>query len=247
MIRQQAEELKKLNATKDKIFSIIGHDMRSPLMGLHGLLNLISHNAITQKEFLEFSTDLKQNLEYVRNDLDNLLNWANAQLKGIKPTFENVSAYQVVNEKINLLLELAKVKNISFKNDVASNIYIYTDPNHLGLIARNLLANAVKFSKPGGAITISASVLNGSVQLTVTDTGVGMSDEDVNKLFKVDSHFTKKGTQNEKGMGLGLLLVKEFIQINNGSVSVTSKLGQGSSFTVSMKGNYINNLDAISA
>ncbi len=247
MIRQQAEELKNLNATKDKIFSIIGHDMRSPLMGLHGLLSLISRNAITQKEFLEFSADLRQNLEYVRNDLDNLLNWANAQLKGAKPIFKNVPVYQVVNEKINLLVELAKAKNISFQNDVASNVYIFTDSNHLGLIVRNLLANAVKFSHAGGTITVSASVLNDVVQLTVADTGVGMSDEDVNKLFKLDSHFTKKGTQNEKGMGLGLLLVKEFIQINNGSISVTSKIGQGSSFTVSMKGKYVSDMNALSA
>jgi signal transduction histidine kinase len=247
MINLQKDELKNLNATKDKIFSIIGHDLRSPLTGIHSLLSLITKNAISQKEFLEFSLHLKQNLEYVQNDLDNLLNWANAQLKGVKPAFENVSAYHVVSEKINLLSEVAKPKNIIFKNQVATNVSIFTDVNHLDLVIRNLLANAIKFSQPGGIITVNTKLVNGFVQLTVTDTGVGMTDEEVNKLFKSDSHFTKKGTQDEKGMGLGLLLVKEFVQINNGSISVTSKPGQGSSFTVSLKGEYNESLNAKSA
>ncbi len=247
MIHLQAEELKNLNATKDKIFSIIGHDLRSPLTGIHSLLSLITKNEISQKEFLEYSLYLKRNLEYVQNDLDNLLNWATTQLKGVKPVFENVSAYHIVNEKINLLTEVAKSKNISFKNEVTTNISIFSDANHLGLVIRNLLANAIKFSQPGGIITVAATVVNGFVQLTVTDTGVGMTEEEVSKLFKSDSHFTRKGTHNEKGMGLGLLLVKEFVQINNGSISVASNHGQGASFTVSLKGELNNNLNARSA
>ncbi len=236
LINRQANDLMKLNATKDKIFSIIGHDLRSPLAGLSGLMNLISQNALTQQEFLEVSKPLKSNLEYVHSDLDNLLQWANNQIKGIKPFFTNTLLHSVVIEKINLLGEVAKAKGISVEYQVPETIQVFTDLNHLGLIVRNLLSNAIKFSNPGGIVKIAAIQDHEIVRLTVSDTGVGMSAQEVEKLFKIDSHFTKPGTQKEKGFGLGLMLVKEFVEINNGMISVTSQPGQGSSFTVSLKG-----------
>lgn len=236
LINKQANELLKLNATKDKIFSIIGHDIRSPLAGLQGLLNLAVSSAMTQQEFVDVSKNLKKNLDYVRSDLDNLLHWANAQLSGIEPNFENCHLQKLIAELVNLHSELAKAKEVGLTNDVPENIEAWADINHVRLIIRNLISNAIKFCRPGNGVKITASLNAGRVKIEVADTGLGMSDEEVQRLFKIDTHFTKLGTQNERGVGLGLVLVKEFVQFNKGSITVYSKQGRGSTFTIFLEG-----------
>lgn len=236
LINKQTNELLKLNATKDKIFSIIGHDIRSPLAGLQGLLNLAVSSAMTQQEFADVSKNLKKNLDYVRSDLDNLLHWANAQLNGIEPNFGNCQLQKLIAELVNLHSELAKAKQVELTNEVPENIEVWADINHVRLIIRNLISNAIKFCRPGNGVKITSSLNAGRVKIEVADTGLGMSDEEVQRLFKIDTHFTKLGTQNERGVGLGLVLVKEFVQFNKGSITVYSKQGHGSTFTIFLEG-----------
>ncbi|MFM8913276.1 MAG: ATP-binding protein [Flammeovirgaceae bacterium] len=235
LINDQSRQLEVLNKTKDKILSIISHDMRSPLAGLKGLVTLMSSESITQQEFTQVSMTLRKNLDYVSNDLDNLLHWANAQVKGIKPQFENVNVHDVVVEQMNLFSEVSKNKSIQFEVDVPDKLAIWADINHVRLVLRNLVSNAIKFSREQSHILISARPQDNGVAIEVKDFGVGMSQDEVARLFKIEDHFSKAGTQNEKGVGLGLMLVKEFVETNKGSISVASKPGEGTRFTIHMQ------------
>lgn len=235
LIQDQSRQMEILNKTKDKILSIISHDMRSPLAGLKGLVNLMGTESITQQEFVDISKNLRKNLDYVYNDLDNLLHWANAQLKGIKPQFQNVALREVVLEKVNLFTEVSKNKLITFEVEIPEDLLVWADVNHLHLIIRNLLSNAIKFSHANSSILITAKLIANEVQLSVQDFGVGMAPPDLEKLFKIENHFSKVGTQNEKGVGLGLILVKEFVTTNQGSISVRSKPGEGSVFSLRLQ------------
>ncbi len=232
VINEQRQQLIGLNSTKDKLFSIIGHDMRSPLASLRGLMDLVGSEAMTQDEFVEMSKKLRKNLDHVHSELDNLLNWAQTQQKGLKPIFEKILLYDAVKDKINLHSDSIKAKAIEIVNDVDKDVCVHADKNHLGLVLRNLIGNAIKFTHPKGSIKVNCSGEGDQVKVSVADTGTGMSNEELNKLFKAGSHFSKHGTQNEKGIGLGLLLVKEFVELNNGTIEVTSSEGKGSTFTL---------------
>ncbi len=231
LINEQTHQLMGLNSTKDKLFSIIGHDMRSPLASLRGLVDLISNSAMTQEEFAEMSKKLKKNLDHVHADLENLLSWAQTQQQGLTPVFENVLLSDAVQDKIELYSEAIKMKSIQLVNFVGNEACVHADKNHVGLVIRNLIGNAIKFSHPKGSIKIDCAEVDSWIKISVSDTGTGISSDELNKLFKPGSHFSKPGTQNEKGIGLGLMLVKEFVELNNGTIEVSSDLGKGSTFT----------------
>lgn len=235
LIDHQKQELIGLNATKDKIFSIIGHDLRSPLATLRGLMDLVSNQSLSKEEFIELSQNLKLNLEYVHEDMDNLLNWARTQLKGFEPSPSEVDLVAAVEEKIQLLGESAKSKAITLQSKVEEGTIVFIDKNNLDLILRNLLGNAIKFSLPAGTVTISSSISESMCAISVTDTGIGLMKEEVEKLFHPESHFSKPGTNREKGLGIGLLLVKEFVEKNGGTIAVSSEQGKGSVFTFTAK------------
>jgi two-component system, sensor histidine kinase and response regulator len=231
VINEQRQQLIGLNSTKDKLFSIIGHDMRSPLASLRGLMDLVGSEAMTQDEFVEMSKKLRKNLDSVHSELDNLLNWAQTQQKGLTPIFEKILLYDAVKDKINLHSDSIKAKAIEIVNDVDKDVCVHADKNQLGLVLRNLIGNAIKFTHPKGSIKVGCSGEGDQIKVSVADTGTGMTNDELNKLFKAGSHFSKHGTQNEKGIGLGLLLVKEFVELNNGTIEVTSNEGKGSTFT----------------
>jgi two-component system, sensor histidine kinase and response regulator len=231
LINDQKQQLISLNSTKDKLFSIIGHDMRSPVASLRGLMDLVANAAVTQEEFVQLSKKLRTNLDNVHSDLENLLSWAQTQQKGLKASFECLSLNDAVQDKTNLLGELSNHKNIKITNAVKEDVLVYADKNQLGLIIRNLIGNAIKFNHPNGSIKIDCDRLEDKVKVSVTDTGTGMSKEELDKLFNAGSHFSKPGTQNEKGIGLGLLLVKEFVELNHGTIEVTSIPEEGTTFT----------------
>ncbi len=235
-INEQSMQLAGLNTTKDKLFSIIGHDMRSPLASIRGLMDLVGNSAMTQDEFIKFSTKLKKNLDHVHSDLENLLSWAQTQQKGLVPIFENSMLRDAVQEKIDLMQDAIVAKSIKVINLIEDDISIFADKNQVGSILKNLLGNAVKFNLVGGVITIHSVESNGQIQVSISDTGTGMSELEVNNLFKGGAHFSRPGTQNEKGIGVGLLLVKEFIELNKGSIHVESYPGKGSTFIFSLKG-----------
>jgi signal transduction histidine kinase len=235
-INEQAEKLRELNATKDKIFSIIGHDLRGPLASLRGLMGLLAGANLTHDEFTALSRKLKNNLDFVSDDLDNLLSWARSQSGGIQPQPEWFNPHTVVHELNQLYAETARVKNIALENNIPESMEIKADCNHIKLILRNLIGNSIKFSAAGGCVTACGHAHDGKVHLSIMDEGKGMSEEEMKNLFFIGTHFTKLGTNNEKGLGIGLLLVKEFAEKNNGTISVTSEVGKGSTFTVSFHG-----------
>lgn len=234
-IERQARELGSLNGAKDKLFSIISHDLRSPLSSLKGLMDLVIEGVLSKDEFLPVAKNLKHSLESVQENLDNLLYWAQSQLKGLQVNQETFSLSALVDEKIKLFQEAGKAKNITIVNEVDENLYVHADKNHIRLVFRNLIANAIKFSLFGGSIIVRDRIKGDGVEISVADSGVGMSARDVSKLFKGETHFSHPGTQKEKGIGIGLLLTKEFVEKNGGAIWVSSEIGKGSTFTFTLK------------
>jgi two-component system, sensor histidine kinase and response regulator len=234
-INTQTQQLKNLNATKDKLFSIISHDLRSPLASLKALMELVGTPGLSQEEFINITRILKRNLDTVHEDLDNLLMWAQTQLKGLQAQPEVLELKSLADEKINLFKESANAKKISISNEILPGTVAFADRNHIGLVLRNLLANAIKFNQPGGHIAVTARESGATHEVSVTDSGVGISVEDLGKLFNAETHFTRPGTNKETGVGIGLLITKEFIENNQGSIWVTSELGKGTTFTFTLK------------
>ncbi len=234
-IEQQALQLKNLNITKDKLFSIISHDLRSPLASLQGLMTLMSMKGVTNEEFAESSRKIRKNLDSVQEDLDNLLVWAQSQLNGLQSNPSPIKIRPIIDEKIHLFSEIAGQKEITITNEIDDSISIVADRNHIGLVIRNLLANAIKFNKPGGSIRFKYKFAGPYAEISVSDSGVGMTKNDLGKLFNAETHFTNPGTQQEKGVGIGLLLTKEFIEKNGGSIWATSEFGKGTTFTFTVR------------
>jgi two-component system, sensor histidine kinase and response regulator len=230
-IQAQALQLSNLNSTKDKLISIISHDVRGPLASLRGLVNIICTGGLTQQEFLLHSLKVRQNLDAVQEDLDNLLYWAQSQLHGLQINCEELKVRAIVDEKIKLFKEAADRKELTIINEITEELAVLADKNHLGLILRNLMANAIKFNMRGGSIRIQEKRTGDHVEISVIDSGVGIKSSDLKRLFNAETHFSNLGTDDEKGAGIGLLLTKEFIEKNGGSIWVTSEVGKGSTFT----------------
>lgn len=226
-IEEKSNELELLNKTKDKLFSIIGHDFRSPLHSLRGLLELISTRNMSQQEFEQYSKDLKNKIDIVYNNLDNILHWSVSQLNGINTAPVKIDTQELADEVVELYGEIARVKGVSIVNEVPAEGNVWADKDQVRLVIRNLVSNALKFTFGGGQVTIGAVVLEDSVRIFVKDTGVGIADDDLAKLFIKQSLWSAKGTNNEKGLGLGLLLCKEFIEKNSGTLDVKSEPGSG--------------------
>ena len=161
--------------------------------------------------------------------------WAQSQLKGIHAEPEVVYLTPLVEEKISMYEESARSKGIIVLNEIEGDVTVWGDINQLKLIFRNLLNNAIKFNQPGGTVRISLKESSEHVDISVSDSGVGIDGVDLGKLFNAETHFTRLGTRKEKGSGLGLLLTKEFVECNGGTITVTSELGKGSTFTFSLK------------
>ena len=226
-IEEKSSELEHLNETKDKLFSIIGHDFRSPLHSLRGLLELIGTRNMSQQEFEAYSKDLRNKIDVVYNNLDNILHWSVSQLKGINTKPVRLSMQALADEVVELYSEIARVKGVKIINVVPEEANLWADSDHIRLVTRNLVSNALKFTSAKGQVTIGAALFGDSVRVFVRDTGVGIANTDLAKLFIKESLWSVKGTNNEKGLGLGLLLCKEFIEKNNGSLDVKSEPGSG--------------------
>ncbi|MDH4297258.1 MAG: HAMP domain-containing histidine kinase [Cyclobacteriaceae bacterium] len=237
-IQQQAQQLQYLNQTKDKLFSVISHDLRSPLASLKGLLDIIAIDGISREDFIFTSRKLGRNLESVQDDLDNLLIWAQSQLQGLQIHTTTLKLRPIINKKIQLFSEIAIQKEITILNEIDPSLSVLADENDVGLVVRNLLANAIKFNRQGGLIMIREKCVSGCIQISVSDTGIGMTEGEIEKLFNAGTHFSRPGTQQEKGLGIGLLISKEFIERNGGSIWATSEPEKGSTFTFSLKHDY---------
>lgn len=228
-IEQQAEELRDLNALKDKLFSIISHDLRSPLASLISMLNMTKDGHFSAEEQKYILFELSKNVEYNTELLENLLKWASSQMKGstIKPiTFD---IHEIASSKVNLYEKAARQKGVELINSTNINTEVFADKDMVELVLRNLITNAIKFSENGNSIIITSTGNNGFVKICVADNGKGISKESIGNLFGKQV-FSTRGTLNEKGTGLGLILCKDFVQINGGEIWVESQENVGSKF-----------------
>lgn len=232
-IEQQAKELSKLSSIKDKLFSIISHDLRSPLTSLVSLLNIVKSENLTKEEFNKLLNETVENVNYATTMVDNLLNWASTQQKGMQSNPSNVVLYQLIQNEIHHFGNQLNTKKITIKNSVDHDLLVFADASMLQIVVRNLISNAIKFSNFDSEIHVVAKPHKQEIQLEIRDSGKGMAKEIQQNLFQsiVES---ERGTNNEKGTGLGLILCKDLIELNNGSISFKSTEDKGSTFMVTI-------------
>lgn len=233
-INKRKEELEQLNQVKDKFFSIISHDLRSPINALLGILNLMDGDNITREEFATLTKELRTQFNHTRTLINNLLDWALLQMDKLKIQPEKIELSALVTENFNLLLSL-NLKEMKLINNVPPNTYVWSDLNMLNLILRNLILNAIKFSKAGANIEIFTTEKNDWVTIAVRDFGVGIQPEVQRILFEKTMGYSTRGTANEKGTGLGLILCKEFVEKNGGTIWLESQVGVGSTFYFTLR------------
>jgi signal transduction histidine kinase len=226
-IQSQAETLKGVNQLKSKLLSVISHDLRGPIANLHSLLELITRQLITPEEFKKISAKLKENLNVTQRTLQNLLNWSLSQMEGIRTEPITFDINSIIKEVIDLNFENATKKNISIHFQSEESISVKADIDQVNLILRNLIHNAIKFSKSEGSINIKSEKQNAHCNILVEDQGIGMTEREVQMILTENEFFTRVGTDQEKGTGLGLLLCKDFIKRNGGKLSIESTAGKG--------------------
>ncbi len=229
----QAEALQQSHRIKDRLFSIVAHDLRGPMASLKGAIDLFSPEVLNSEELEEIKNSLKHRFAVTDETLQNLLHWARNQMEQEQVQGKALRLQHMVNRKIELFAEVAQNKQINLCNMIAPEVYVYADENHLYTILQNLIANAIKFSYEGGKITISSKQNQGRVRIAVQDTGKGISAQQKSSLFN-EKHFSLIGTAGEAGHGLGLYLVKTLTEQNCGSVWVESQEGKGSTFYVEL-------------
>jgi len=232
IIQQDKRKLEALNQTQNKLFSIIAHDLRGPFINILGLSDLLMGNVKeTNNPDSEKYTDLiNSTAKNTLNLLDNLLNWAKSQTGELSFSPEKIMLTEVISEIIGLKMSHVKAKNISLEYSPTNEIVLFTDKNILGTILRNLISNAIKFTNLGGHIKVLATADQHQVEISISDNGVGMNKETIHKIFDLTTNVTSRGTANENGSGLGLVLCREFVEKLNGHLWVESEEGKGSTF-----------------
>lgn len=231
---QESElKLKELNSSKDKFFSIIAHDLKNPFQNLLGLTNIMANDfqKLTPDEISDFMHGLNESAHNLFKLLENLLSWARMQQGAMDYKPDYIYLDEIAASALKLIEPQAADKSINLELYVQPGLKVYCDVNMISAVIRNLLSNAVKFTRDGGAIKVQAEKLNDYyAKVEVFDSGVGMSEETINKLFRIDEHHTSPGTRDEQGTGLGLILCKELVEKNNGKIFVSSIVNQGTIF-----------------
>ncbi|MEZ5083711.1 MAG: tetratricopeptide repeat-containing sensor histidine kinase [Bacteroidales bacterium] len=231
-------ELKDANQTKDKFFSIVAHDLKSPFNSLLVLTKLLldDYGTFSHEERKQFISQIKSSAENTYSLLENLLQWASTQSGKTVIVKEKINLFKMSEESVSLLAPIAKNKKISLQSIIESDIHGFADKNMISTVMLNLLSNAVKFTQQKGEIKISACEKNNHIEVLISDSGVGISKKNIDKLFKPGEKFQTVGTDREKGTGLGLILCKEFVEKNDGEIWVESEEGKGSKFYFSLPG-----------
>ena len=232
-IKIYLEELKELNKSKDKFFSIVAHDLKSPFQGLLGLSEILleEYSEMSDEQIIHYLKMLRTTTKDVYRLIENLLDWSRLQTGRMEYNTEKLDVFHLAESVINLMNPTASKKNLKLSNHVPRNNYVFADLNMLNSVIQNLVSNAIKFSNDSGFILISSVEKAGHTEITVTDNGVGIREKDLLKLFKIDEHFSTKGTKDESGTGLGLLLCKELIEKHGGTIWAESELGKGTKFS----------------
>jgi two-component system, sensor histidine kinase and response regulator len=229
-LNDQAQKLNDLNNLKDRLISVLAHDLRAPLSTLRGLFGLLEDDSITHDQFLEMIPQALKKLEYTSDFLDTLLFWINSQMDNFDSSAKSFAIKDVVSFEVSHYHEQAVAKGINLVDNVSDNVTVAADQNSVRIVTRNLITNAIKFSRKGDTITVSAAYQDDNyLLLSIKDTGIGMNEKQLNKLFKskVDSN---TGTNNESGTGMGLLFCKDLIEKCNGKIWVESRLDKGTEF-----------------
>jgi signal transduction histidine kinase len=228
-IKKRSLELEQLNQVKDKFFSVISHDLRSPINALSGILDLMSKNQITSEELPKVTKELQLQFNHTKNLINNLLDWALLQMDKLKIQPVKIDLRSMVDDNFELLDSL-HLKEVTLTNKIEEGTSAYGDLNMINLVFRNLILNGMKFTEQGGEITIGADIHDEELTVWVRDNGVGISPEIQKILFEKTSGYSTRGTANEKGTGLGLILCKEFVERNGGRIWLESEEGKGSTF-----------------
>ncbi|RKZ72771.1 MAG: hybrid sensor histidine kinase/response regulator [Candidatus Parabeggiatoa sp. nov. 1] len=231
-LKQTVEELKQANATKDKLFSIITHDLKNLFNALLGFSEELVNNNNLDTEGRQDIQVIQQTSKQGYKLLKNLLEWAKSQTgkTAFQPTTFNLKAIVAIN--IELLTNNAQSKNITILSDILETTLVFADENMLNTVLKNLLSNAIKFTPANGTVAISCEEKDTEVEISISDTGIGIKPEDIDKLFKIDVSHTTIGTGKEEGTGLGLILCKELVEKNGGSIWVEGEEGKGSRFYI---------------
>ena len=237
MLAKSENSLKEINATKDKLFSIVAHDLKNPFNSILGFYDLLikEYKDLTDSEKLEYIAAIGKSINNSYSLLENLLQWSRSQMGAIKIGKRKLELNLLCSSVINETMSQAKRKKIKIIKNCPNSLSVIADEFMINTVLRNILTNAIKFSNINGKVTISAEPQNDNfVAISVEDTGVGMTKETLKSLFTIAQNNTTLGTSHESGTGLGLIIVKEFVEKNNGTISVESKEGKGSKFTVTL-------------
>jgi signal transduction histidine kinase len=231
-LRKSEQELRELNASKDKFFSIIAHDLKGPLSSLKDLIrfteeHLESYRPEKLREIVMLQRSATENLFKL---LENLLTWSRIQRGKVEFIPQQIDLRGVIVRTMELFAPTAEQKQITLRNLVQEEVNISVDLNMIDTVIRNLIANALKFTHPGGTVEIRAQRNEKNVEVSITDSGIGIAQEHLSKLFRIEAKFKRLGTAREKGTGLGLILCREFVEKHDGRIWVESEVGKGSTF-----------------
>jgi signal transduction histidine kinase len=233
-LQNSEKRQKELNDTKDKFFGILAHDLRSPLTSLRGFVQVLhlDYHKFTPEEVTRLTGQIERSLQSLTSLLDNLLQWATSQTGVIEFKPKNLNLHNLANESQELLEGVASGKRVMLENLVQPDTKIYADEQMIKLILRNLISNSIKFTPAGGQVSVSAWEDDEFTNLVISDTGRGMDSITVEAIRKQTAIRSSRGTENEKGSGLGLVLIQDFVERHHAKLEVESEIGQGTVFTV---------------
>lgn len=235
-LKNNAGELKELNEAKDRLFSIISHDLRGPFSGFMGLTETLAREAdeMSREDIKQNAAVMHETAKKVYNLLSNLLIWSRLQMGKVKYRPSELIIYYEAESVLNLFSTAAGAKGITLSNEMSKEDIVFADPDMIATIFRNLISNAIKFTGNGGSIRLWSEEIPGYINLVVEDNGVGMTIEEMDKIFRLASGFSTRGTNGEEGTGLGLILCREMAQRNGGHIKVDSMPARGTRFTITL-------------
>ncbi len=232
LIVRQKEELEETNKFKDKLFSIIAHDLKSPFFGLMGYSEIIveDYNEMSEEEKKELLSEMRESIKEMHSLLNNLLSWGTIQMNKMEFNPKEIELFQVCEKIVHLLKTNAKRKHINIVNQVKEGTLVKGDKEMVVSIIQNLVSNAIKYTNQQGFVHINSEEENDFIKISISDTGIGIREETLKNFFKSKIHFSTKGTEGERGTGLGLIICKEMVEKNDGKIWVTSEINKGTTF-----------------
>jgi len=233
-IEAQSASLQELNGVKDRLISIISHDLRGPLNQIKAILEMFHNHILTEEDFTKLSQKLKKQVDMVSENLENVLHWANAQLKGKEQQKEQIKLDTYISQILELYESSLTEKHLSVKKEVSTELNVFAQKEYLRVALRNLMSNAIKFSHKNSEIILRAEETEKAVFISVMDKGIGMSPEQIQNIMANNTSISTLGTLKEEGTGIGLRLSKEFIEKSGGKMEIQSELGRGTTFIISI-------------